>query len=803
MEEKNITLRVTIGAALRGSGRIIQTTLKANVKNGNHTNNFCTNIYNVLVNNSYCKPSIIDQGYVPFALSFTNNDSLKINESTRDTTQHGKQWKQLQNIIEIKSIIQIISTMSSSSYLIDIRLVRKDIATDFGKKKIENPNRTSSKSSSSSSSSSSYFGVGIVGETKDAHHGTLLRSSYQYGASFICTIGGKHSKHTMRDTDTSKAWCYIPIFSYPTVEKLTNCAPYNCPWVACIDGPGGIPLNEFKHPQRALYLFPGDDDTLLQTILPKCKFHISPPRSTKYKGAELTTSPIFGSMVLYDRHVKENSYKQLLNIDSASKNHKRKAATNNNNQVSLQKKNRKKKGNNTMMMDVDNDDDKDEDETSIHSVREWEEKYYNYKNVLHVNKEKEKTLNHLEQNQMKHYIAIWTNHAYKNRLAVYLRDIYNLYIVAHSNQLCIFNSVRNNNNNNNDDNNNNVNENYTTLEKLCHDSLPLRAMKFCIIYNHIVDNTNQICQLIVNHYDSINNSNNNNTKDNNSNKKIVYRIQTRPNTLTNKIIPLLPDKIELNPKVFTHVIYIALQDFSIKSTDTTNKDNNNNTSLLLLKYFVGIVDKKFNYSTSNGSKLGLKFFEKPKISRAYYKLHELEQRKLVQFVNTNNMNNNNNNANESKIISLAIDIGASPGGWTEFLVEKQNRMVLAIDPGNMDEKLMKNPNVIHINKKMEDSMEIINSYASNTSKYSLDMIVCDMNMDPRDSARICSQVVPYLKTNGILILTIKLVLHGKKMYEEFLNETSILLSNAGYKTVKELWLFANGRHERTLIAYKE
>ena len=35
------------------------------------------------------------------------------------------------------------------------------------------------------------------------------------------------------------------------------------------------------------------------------------------------------------------------------------------------------------------------------------------------------------------------------------------------------------------------------------------------------------------------------------------------------------------------------------------------------------------------------------------------------------------------------------------------------------------------------------------------------------------------------------------------NETSILLSNAGYKTVKELWLFANGRHERTLIAYKE
>ena len=31
----------------------------------------------------------------------------------------------------------------------------------------------------------SYFGIGMVGETRDAHHGTLLRSSYQYGASFI------------------------------------------------------------------------------------------------------------------------------------------------------------------------------------------------------------------------------------------------------------------------------------------------------------------------------------------------------------------------------------------------------------------------------------------------------------------------------------------------------------------------------------------------------------------------------------------------------------------------------------------
>ena len=152
-------------------------------------------------------------------------------------------------------------------------------------------------------------GIGMVGETRDAHHGTLLRSSYQYGASFICKIGGKHTKHTMRDTDTTKAWCYIPVFSYPSVEKLTKCAPYSCPWVACVDAPGGTPLKDFKHPSRALYLFPGDDKGLLKSMLSKCKYHVTPPRSVHYTGTDLTTSPIFGTMVLYDRYMKENANK--------------------------------------------------------------------------------------------------------------------------------------------------------------------------------------------------------------------------------------------------------------------------------------------------------------------------------------------------------------------------------------------------------------------------------------------------------------------------------------------------------------
>ena len=84
----------------------------------------------------------------------------------------------------------------------------------------------------------------------------------------------------------------------------------------------------------------------------------------------------------------------------------------------------------------------------------------------------------------------------------------------------------------------------------------------------------------------------------------------------------------------------------------------------------------------------------------------------------------------------------------------------------MDAELLKNSKVIHVNKKIEDSLSIIDSYARNTSNFFLDMVVCDMNMDPRDSARVCNKVFKYLGKNGILILTIKLSFARKDHVQE-------------------------------------
>ena len=597
----------------------------------------------------------------------------------------------------------------------------------------------------------SYFGIGMVGETRDAHHGTLLRSSYQYGASFICKIGGKHTKHTMRDTDTTKAWCYIPVFSYPSVEKLANCAPYSCPWVACVDAPGGTPLKDFKHPPRALYLFPGDDKGLLKSMLTKCKYHVMPPRSQHYSGTDLTTSPIFGTMVLYDRYMKENANKlgQPDRFENANK--KRRVAD------SVQ----------TTGAKISSIAEAGKIEV-IDQWKEGEDNYYDFENVLHLKKDSGKLLRYLEKNEDNCCLAISTTHAYKNRLVVYMRLVHRLNVVAHSNELCIFSFKIPNQQGDSD--REQKKKNLTALGKLCQDSVPLRGIDYCGVIQKVSNGFEDIRKLVLDHNKA------------QGERTCVYRIQTRPNSLAGKIIPLLPEEIMLNPKDFTHVIYVAAHDFG----SFEGKDS-------ILKYFLGIVDRKHNYSTSIGSSSGLSFFRQPKISRAYYKLYELDKRGLVDF----------RGETESSRAPLAIDIGASPGGWTEFLVEKNNRTVLAIDPGTMDTELLKNSKVIHVNKKIEDSLSIIDSYARNTSNFFLDMIVCDMNMDPRDSARVCNKVFKYLGKNGILILTIKLVLRGKTMYKSLMLDTVKMLVGAGYKVDKTVWLFANGRHERTLIAHKD
>ena len=73
-----------------------------------------------------------------------------------------------------------------------------------------------------------FFGIGIFRGKTEANHGTLWRSAYQFGASFIFTIGARFDKKKTRATDTVKAWTKI-MFHFDTVEAFASSTPYAAP----------------------------------------------------------------------------------------------------------------------------------------------------------------------------------------------------------------------------------------------------------------------------------------------------------------------------------------------------------------------------------------------------------------------------------------------------------------------------------------------------------------------------------------------------------------------------------------------
>ena len=138
-----------------------------------------------------------------------------------------------------------------------------------------------------------YFGIGIYHSKTEVNIGTLWRSAYQLGASYIFTIG---KRYQMQSSDTPKTWRHIPLFHYETIDELQ--IPHDCQLVGI--EMGGIELQRAKHPQRAIYLLGAEDHGLPQNIIDRCHKIVSIPslRTNSYNVA------VAGSIVMYDRMIK-------------------------------------------------------------------------------------------------------------------------------------------------------------------------------------------------------------------------------------------------------------------------------------------------------------------------------------------------------------------------------------------------------------------------------------------------------------------------------------------------------------------
>lgn len=95
----------------------------------------------------------------------------------------------------------------------------------------------------------------------------------------------------------------------------------------------------------------------------------------------------------------------------------------------------------------------------------------------------------------------------------------------------------------------------------------------------------------------------------------------------------------------------------------------------------------------------------------------------------------------------ALDLGASPGGWTRVLRELE-QYVTAVDPGELDIRLSKDRGIRQ--KRMTAEAYL----ASDPDPF--DIIVNDMRMDGSDSARLMVSYARLLYPHGWALMTLKL-----------------------------------------------
>ena len=152
-------------------------------------------------------------------------------------------------------------------------------------------------------------------------------------------------------------------------------------------------------------------------------------------------------------------------------------------------------------------------------------------------------------------------------------------------------------------------------------------------------------------------------------------------------------------------------------------------------FYMGISSAEDNLSCWNGGMHRYQRYE-GQISRAEFKLLEA--------------------VDEFKIICSefcqVLDLGAAPGGWSKVMLDK-GMYVTAVDPAEIDKTLSKNSNMVHFRETVQQFiLHNINQY---------DIILNDMKMDISESCKIMLSLAPYLKENGLCIMTFKLQEKGK------------------------------------------
>lgn len=187
---------------------------------------------------------------------------------------------------------------ASSAPRIDVKLVRRHVTTR------DAALADAAASPTSMLPSKGHFSIGIVQAKSKDNVGTLWRSAYQLGASFIFTIAKRYRETSTsgRAGDTLDAALRIPLFELDDWTSFAaHCSPKDAEWVAV--EMSGVPLDEFEHPKQAVYLLGAEDMGVPASILQDCQ-HVVSLSSERYASYNVATA---GAIIMYDRLAKSRA----------------------------------------------------------------------------------------------------------------------------------------------------------------------------------------------------------------------------------------------------------------------------------------------------------------------------------------------------------------------------------------------------------------------------------------------------------------------------------------------------------------
>lgn len=138
-----------------------------------------------------------------------------------------------------------------------------------------------------------YACIGLDRPKTKENIGSAIRAAFCYDARLI-VVSQARLKRSI--TDTVKGYRHLPV---QRVDDLVSAIPYDCIPVAVELVDDASSLVDYRHPQRAFYIFGPEDGQIRKDILGHCRDKIMVPM----RGCMNLAAAV--NVILYDRMAKQ------------------------------------------------------------------------------------------------------------------------------------------------------------------------------------------------------------------------------------------------------------------------------------------------------------------------------------------------------------------------------------------------------------------------------------------------------------------------------------------------------------------